>query len=170
MITCPECQQEELEGALFCSNCGASLLADSDDSRTNTLPFSQVPAPQNAPPLVGKKRGPAVDAAIIRFVIPSSGRQVTQPMQDQIRVGRADPQRGVFPELDLTGDGGSGAGISRLHAVILSTAQGIAIMDLDSVNGTKVNNYRLPPHLPYALNSGDELKLGSLLVHVFLEG
>ena len=43
-------------------------------------------------------------------------------------------------------------------------------MDLNSVNGTWVNNYRLSPRLPYALRSGDELKLGELVIHVFYEG
>jgi len=171
MITCPECNNQELEGSIFCTNCGVLLQDGEGDSRTATLPFGDdYSADRAAPPLVGKKSGTVNGAVAIRFVIPVSGRKITLPIQDQIRIGRDDPKRGSHPELDLAEDGGTDAGISRLHAVILTTAQGIAIMDLNSVNGTRVNNYRIPPHLPFALNDGDELKLGDLLIHVFFEG
>ncbi len=113
--------------------------------------------------------GPLTTPGTIRFAIPSSGREVSIPMQDQIRIGRADAQRDTHPELDLTEDSAHEAVISRLHAVVLNTALGVAIRDLNSVNGTQVNGYRLPPHLPYALNDGDELTFGDLIVHVFFE-
>ncbi len=170
MINCPECSHQELDGTIFCSNCGAPLLGDeSGSNRTVTLPFSDSPASPTAPPLVGKRSGPAAQTAIIRFVIPASGRQITLEATDQLPIGRSDPKRDAYPDLDLTIDGGAEAGISRLHAVILSTAQGVALMDLNSVNGTQINNCRIPPHLPFALNSGDELKLGTMLIHVFFE-
>lgn len=170
MITCPECSHQELDGTIFCSHCGAPLLGeDLTTSRTVTLPFVDSPASPTPPPLIGKKSGPASQAAVIRFVIPVSGRQITLEAKDQLQIGRSDPRRDSYPDLDLTIDGGAEAGISRLHAVISSTAQGVAIMDLNSVNGTQINNYRIPPHLPFALNSGDELKLGTMLIHVFFE-
>ena len=169
MIDCPECHYQELEGTLFCGNCGAPLRAAAGISTTVTLPFSETLS-DSTPPLIGKKTGPVRDVRAIRLIIPISGRQVVLPLQKQIRIGRKDPRRAAHPEVDLTQDIDATAGISRLHAAILPTTQGIAIIDLNSVNGTQVNNYRLPPHLPYALNNGDELKLGNLLIHVFLEG
>ena len=60
--------------------------------------------------------------------------------------------------------------VSRVHAEIKLEKDGYAIRDLGSTNGTRVNNYPIPPHLPFALNSGDEIKLGNLLIHVFFEG
>jgi len=140
-----------------------------DEGKTTTMPFIEF-TDQGPPPLVGKKSMPIENAAQIRFIVPLSGRQITLPMQDTIQIGRSDPRRDIIPDLDLSEDGGGTAGISRLHATILTTAQGIAIMDLNSVNGTWVNNYRIPPRLPFALGSGDELKLGELVIHVFFEG
>jgi pSer/pThr/pTyr-binding forkhead associated (FHA) protein len=121
-------------------------------------------------PLVGKRTQPAETARRIRFIIPSSGRQMTLPFRDRLEIGRSDPRRDIEPDLDLSQDGGTDAGVSRLHAAIVLTAQGPAIMDLDSVNGTWVNNYRIPPRLPFAIDNGDELKLGELVIHVFYEG
>ncbi len=171
MITCPECQHAELEGSLFCSNCGSNLLAGAEaDTSTIKLPAgdgSGVPSP---PPLIGKRIGPAASASAIRFVIVSSGREVTLPTQDRIHIGRGDPSRDVLPELDLARDGAAEAGVSRMHAAVLATAQGIAVMDLESVNGTHVNGYRLPPNLPFALDDGDTLLLGDLQILVFFEG
>lgn len=167
MITCAECQKQEIEGTLFCSHCGAPMLPEGVTD-TQVLPFSDTSIPRR-PPLVGKEVGEDRAASKIRFVIPSSGRQVTLLLKDPVRIGRHDPVKGRLPELDLTQDGGVECGISRLHAVVRSTGQGIAISDLKSINGTYVNDYRLPPELPFALNSGDELKLGTLLIHVFLE-
>ncbi len=169
MIACPDCNNRELEGSFFCTVCGAPLAVAGEDTQTVTLPFSDTLSEPAPLPLVGKSSRPDSRSRSIRFVIPVSGRQISVPMADEVKIGRADPFRNIFPELDLTDDGGKNAGISRLHAIITTTAQGIAIMDLNSVNGTRVNNHPLPPHLPYALASGDELKLGHLLLHVFLE-
>ncbi len=110
------------------------------------------------------------EVARIRLVIPSSGRRVVVPMKSQLRLGRSDRQRGLLPEVDLAEDGAASAGVSRQHALITQTDRGVAITDLDSANGTRLNGRRLPPNLPYALESGDEIKLGELLIHVFLEG
>ncbi len=133
------------------------------------MPFAEFNVIPIHAPLVGKESEPVKDATVIRFIIPSSGRQITLPMQDEIRIGRADPRRDIRPELDLNPDGGGEAGVSRLHAAIVVTTQGVAISDLNSVNGTWVNNYRIPSRLPFALNSGDELKLGTMVMHVFFQ-
>jgi hypothetical protein len=171
MIRCPECQIEELEGTLFCSNCGASLLIQGRSASTRAKPFieSTVKSPVPAP-LVGKQARPTKAARKIRFIIPKSGRQVTLPLSDRLAIGRADPRREIQPDLDLSQDGGAEAGVSRLHAAIVPTAQGFAVMDLESVNGTWVNGYRIPPRLPFAFDNGDELKLGEMVVHAFYEG
>lgn len=134
-------------------------------------PFVGSAPPGSTPaPLVGKRAHPAEAARGIRFIVPFSGRQVTLPLRGELQIGRSDARRDIKPDLDLSQDGGTEAGVSRLHALILQTAQGLAVMDLDSVNGTWVNNYRIPPRLPFAINNGDELKLGELVIHVFYEG
>ena len=171
MIACPECGHEELEGSLFCSNCGSNMrTVDETETGTIKLPAGDASGVPSVPPLIGKRAGPAVSASAIRFVIGSDGREATLTTQDRIHIGRGDPRRDVIPELDLAADGAAEAGVSRMHAVVLSTAQGIAIMDLDSVNGTHLNGYRLPANLPFALNDGDTLLLGDLQIQVFFEG
>ncbi len=50
--------------------------------------------------------------------------------------------------------------ISGHHAEICSAGQGYSIIDLGSTNGTFVNDYRLIPHVPRSLASGDKLRFG----------
>lgn len=170
MLICPDCGKSALEGTLFCTDCGAAFDHDKDEKRTSTIPFIEDSSNVVEPPLVGKVTRPNPNISTILIIIPSSGRRIKTPLKEQIRIGRTDIVRGIEPEVDLSDDDGAQVGISRLHAAILSTAQGIAIMDLNSANGTRVNGFLIPPNLPYALNSGDEVKLGELLIHVFFEG
>lgn len=131
--------------------------------------MDQSPAP--APPsLVGQstEQGQSWSEAI--FVIPSGGRQVRITPTKDITVGRGDDGENG-PDLNLEKDGGSDLGVSRSHALIKFDEQGegLVILDLNSTNGTYLNQYRLPPELPYPLNNGDELQFGNLLVHIFIK-
>jgi hypothetical protein len=168
MITCRDCGSSEFEGALFCNECGAPLIS-SDDPSTAKLPFSNTLRDPEPPPLLGQELGPVVEAKQVTFVIPSSGRRISLSLQEEIHIGRADPGRSDQPELDLTHDNGAEYGVSRSHAAIQASHRGVALVDLNSTNGTLLNNYRLPPDLPYPLHNGDEIRFGRLLVHVFFE-
>jgi pSer/pThr/pTyr-binding forkhead associated (FHA) protein len=101
--------------------------------------------------------------------IPSTRERVTIPLNGEVRVGRADPQNRMFPELDLAPFDGAEKGVSRLHAIIRASADGVALVDLGSTNGTLLNMHRLPPKQPYPVKSGDEIRFGDLLIHLFLE-
>lgn len=51
----------------------------------------------------------------------------------------------------------SGSGISRLHAELKRTPDGIYLTDKDSTNGTYVNGTRLVPGMPRLLKKGDQV-------------
>lgn len=170
MIECPECGAYEPSGALYCSECGAFLLDEGAGGADEPMPFATDElTPTDNPMLLGQDLEPAVGVKRITFVIPSSGRRVEMDIQETINIGRADPANNYHPELDLSKDGGAEHGVSRRHAVIESSPEGVVIVDKDSTNGTLLNNHRLPPELPYPLHNGDEVKFGQLLVHIFLE-
>ena len=168
MIRCAECNAPVLPGALYCNECGASLLTEGGEAR-EAHPFLEKGAKLGRPRLVGQEINPTLEVEKITFVVPTSGRRLQLSLENQIRIGRADPSAGHEPELDLTGDDGAEEGVSRYHAVIRVFGEGVVIVDQESRNGTFLNGYRLPPELPYPLHSGDEIRFGQLLVHVFLE-
>lgn len=105
----------------------------------------------------------------VTFFIPSRRRQLTIELKEEIRIGRADQRANLIPELDLTDYDGAGKGVSRLHATIRAYKQGIVLIDLGSTNGTLLNTYRLHAERPYPVKSGDEIRFGELLIHLFLE-
>lgn len=165
MIKCSECGATQYEGTLYCSECGA-FLGKVTRKTTAVLPFSHF-ADRPPPPLSEAELGPGSDVRHMTFVIPSSRRRFTLELDKEIRVGRADPKSGVVPELDLTQDNGLERGVSRFHATIKASSQGVILIDLGSTNGTVLNSYRLPAEQPYPLQSGDEVRFGDLLIHLF---
>ena len=169
MISCSECGSSQYPGTIFCNECGKLLTNAKSSQRTDVLPFAQLSG-QPLPIAVDTlKLKPPEKPKTLMFLIPSSRRRVELQIQHQIRIGRADHEANIIPELDLTQDQGIEYGISRLHATIQLVKQGVLITDLGSTNGTFLNKARLSGQQPYLLKSGDEIKFGDLLVHIFFE-
>lgn len=54
-----------------------------------------------------------------------------------------------------------GAGVSRVHAVITKQENGIFIEDMESTNGTWINDEKIVPGRKYPINSGDTVRLAT---------
>lgn len=70
--------------------------------------------------------------------------------------------------VDLTHFYAHHRGVSRKHARIILKNHRLHVTDLNSTNGTYINNSPLEPNTPHPLREGDELRLGflSLLIHI----
>ncbi|WP_051386056.1 FHA domain-containing protein [Actinokineospora inagensis] len=80
-------------------------------------------------------------------------------------VGRSDPTRGVRPDIDL-GSPPEDTAVGRGHAMFVPHEHGWAVVDLESVNHTFVNNIHtpIPPQQPFPLTNGDRVYLGAWTV------
>lgn len=76
-------------------------------------------------------------------------------------VGRADPKRGLKPEIDLTSID-PGMTVSRQHARIRYEKTFFYIEDLKSHNKTRLGELRLIPLKPELLRHGDVVQFGSV--------
>lgn len=83
---------------------------------------------------------------------------------DPLVLGRYDPESLKQPEIDLTKYDAHEDGVSRLHAELLLHDERVAIQDLNSRNGTYVNNEKLAPYIEHPLYDGDWVKLGRLKI------
>jgi FHA domain-containing protein len=84
-----------------------------------------------------------------------------QLVGNQMRIGRRSVSRGLAPEIDLTGPPAD-PGISRLHAVLIATADGSwAVLDPGSANGTLVNGSEVGVGDQVPLHDGDRINLGA---------
>jgi eukaryotic-like serine/threonine-protein kinase len=77
-----------------------------------------------------------------------------------LRIGRRDPRRQHYPDIDLAEyDRGIA---SRNHAEIRREGDFFNLVDLGSTNGTYLNDVRIPPNLPQRLNQNDRIKIGEV--------
>jgi pSer/pThr/pTyr-binding forkhead associated (FHA) protein len=58
--------------------------------------------------------------------------------------------------------------VSRRHAHIIKARNGYFIADLDSSNGTLVNERLLPPQRPRLLRNGDQITIGEVVIQFLL--
>jgi len=71
--------------------------------------------------------------------------------------------------VDLVNYDAFGHGVSRRHARIRRIPTGYEIIDLESTNGTWINEQRLIPNKPYPLTSGDLLRLGRMRMYAMFK-
>jgi hypothetical protein len=156
MQICLLCQSRQLDGVLFCSECGASLHEEGP-RRESTVSLGSPP-----PPTVSHSAA----LRMLTLVVVSSGRRIAVDASDDLLVGRKDNARGIFPDIDLGLDDGYEAGVSRRHAIIAPAREGWNVEDLASANGTFVNGKRLAANTPTIARTGDELQFGTLQLRI----
>lgn len=165
-VNCPSCGAENLPGTLFCIQCG-TYLPSGGPLRTEPLPEQE--DGRSARPRQEGHEGEEEWALNIEVEVLNTGRKVLLSADREILVGRLDAAHGIFPELDMTTDGGLEQGVSRRHARIYTREGTCFVEDLDSTNGTFLNEERITPYLPYIFRDGDLLMFGTmrLKVHIY---
>ncbi|MBN2432987.1 MAG: protein kinase [Acidobacteria bacterium] len=138
-IYCVKCYTQLSENDLICPNCGTEQPHS---------PFIKVPK------------------AVLKLTTENKSFNV---IKDITIIGRRDPERRCFPEIDLT-PYDDGKHVSRLHARILKLNEEYYIEDIKSKNKIVVNKkYLLQSGVTHKLNSGDELRIGRLIFHFHKE-
>jgi pilus assembly protein CpaF len=97
----------------------------------------------------------------IRVAIAAPGAEaerIPEFSKPEITIGRMPSNDVVLPE----------AGVSSTHARVLVTGNTLTILDLDSTNGTFVNEE--PLRGPRVIHEGDEVQIGEFLLHFSLQG
>ena len=168
MIECPSCGHKNRTGTLFCGKCGI-YLPTGGPLRTQPLPEDELPISQANPWDSDSVEDGAQEAIIPLHVrVMPAGREVQLPPIPVVHVGRMDATHGIFPDLDLTSDGGLEGGVSRRHCKIHQQESSYLIEDVGSANGTFLNEQRLTPYLPYEIEDGDELQIGRIELQVII--
>jgi len=99
----------------------------------------------------------------------ATGREIQLPSTAEVHIGRLDAAHGIFPDLDLSPDGGLEGGVSRHHCKIHQRGSAYLVEDVGSANGTFLDGQRLTPYLPHVLKDGDELQLGRIKLKVIIQ-
>lgn len=129
-------------------------------------PVETGPPPVSIPPAVPPAAPPSPPpvAAGILIVRATGAELPLPPDMGEIVIGRSDPVRDIYPEIDLTPYGGDNQGVSRRHARIVIKPDGVSVEDLNSTNYTFLNRQRLQPGQLYPISDGDEIRVGLLIL------
>jgi hypothetical protein len=178
---CDYCGFRNDPGEKFCQNCGLQLWeapvegdeATSSNSETSPSEKVTLPAGKSSDPLDGGAEAKPIreeKGFFGKIVIKYVHAEIILPgNKKELLIGRIDPVRDIHPDIDLVPYGGEVNGVSRLHARLVIKDGQIYIEDLNSTNFTFINQQRLQPGQLYALKSGDELRLGLLMLQYLAE-
>ena len=178
---CTYCGYSNDPGETFCMNCGlqlstagvvsASLPPQKAPVEIPASPPVEIPAspsavtsPQSAPELQVES-APVSDLGVVwgKLIVGDTGAEILLPTgKSELLIGRSDPVRNIFPDVDLTPHGGELNGVSRMHAKLEIQGADKMIEDLNSTNFTFLNRQKLEPGQRYPIHNGDEIRLGLL--------
>jgi hypothetical protein len=172
MILCPVCQQQELVGTLFCSECGAELFHLDVSPPKTVLYGNESQAVSRTVPEAEIERDAFLRAAasarvILRIL--DTGQEIPLEDGDEFTVGRISGSQPILPDIDLTPYKAYEGGVSRLHATIKLNRDKVTITDLGSANGTRINNKKIAAHQPYTISNEDIISLGKFKAQVIIQ-
>jgi CRP-like cAMP-binding protein len=112
---------------------------------------------------------PASKATRHRLVDVATGTAFFFSSGDETTIGRADPVTGILPDVDLT-PVDTNRSVSRRHAKIIKTGDDYHVLEeVGTVNGTYVNDQRIPTGVPVTIHNGDLVKIGLISMKVVFD-
>lgn len=164
MIVCPNCQHNNLDGTVFCIECGMQL------SGLQPIVTQNISA-DKIPTLERRKTAnfPQELDNWASLHLLDSGQILPLGDRTEFTLGRVSEAQPIMPDIDLTPYQAYANGVSRLHAVLKREGKRVFVMDLGSSNGTYLNGKRLAPNVDQTLNHGDMLALGKLKIQILLK-
>jgi pSer/pThr/pTyr-binding forkhead associated (FHA) protein len=135
-------------------------------------PLKSTPAQAPGPdtwPSSGRAAAPSAGYISGKLIVQTTRAEILLPRgKTELIIGRSDPVRNIYPDVDLTGYGGDKSGVSRSHARLIVQGFQVYLEDLNSTNFTFLNRQKLNPGQRYLLKNGDEIRVG-LLTFEYLE-
>lgn len=154
---CRNCARQNEPTANKCVYCGEVL--GSTTVRLPAQPMSEI----NQKRIMVKPEG-----GLITLFIPGYEKPLSVELAKEMQVGRSS-QTTEAPEIDLSEYNASALGISRRHALLTMQEDGLTIEDLNSSNGTWLNERPLSPGTKYVIHNGDCIRLAQMFIYLFFD-
>jgi len=164
MIVCPNCEHENLEGTIFCGDCGTQLVGG------DSMVTQNINTTENLKIVEGAQTEfyPMDMDTWASLHLLDSGQILPLANRSEFTLGRVSDDQVIVPDIDLTPYKAYASGVSRLHAVLKHEGQQVHIKDLGSSNGTYINGERLKMNADRHLNHGDILSLGKMKIQILI--
>jgi len=168
MIICSNCKHTNLDGAMFCAECG-SQLAGKDSLTTQTINTQKFDRIKEKRPKNDMYQSFDGSDAWGSLHLLDTGQVLPLSARNEFTMGRISEGQPIMPDIDLSPYQAYAAGVSRLHGVIKRDGNHIIFIDLGSANGTYINGKRLTPNVEQVLNHGDIIALGKLKLQILVK-
>lgn len=180
-MKCEHCHEEVASGSTYCAHCGRAISAGTPTpplAPANRQPKASGAGAGEPPggklPAAGNQPIREPSALVVRL---TNGREYRLSGQSDYLIGRVDdaparpgaPEPRRSPDVDLAPFHGLQSGVSRAHIAIHVRPEGVFVEDVDSLNETIHNGFRLMSKQWYALRDRDELLLGRIALRVLFE-
>lgn len=170
-LVCSNCSAANMPGEMYCQTCGWQLSSGGGQSQA---PYVAPQPPTWSPPPVvpagggisggglpaGGQQGYGGGGMATGYITAPNGQSITLSGKSTYLIGREDPVTGIYPDVNTAPSGGEAKAVSRRHAEIFYQQGQWFIRDMNSVNGTWVNNHKLAPNQATPISSADTLRLG----------
>lgn len=168
MILCNNCKHENIDGTIFCAECGSQLIGK--NMTTQNIATQELHKISGAPTKQDDTYQPfdGGDAWGSLHLL-DTGHVIPLVAKGEFTLGRISEGQPIMPDIDLSAYQAYAAGVSRLHAVIKRGSHHIIFMDLGSANGSFLNGKRLTPNEEQMLSHGDVVALGKMKIQILLK-
>lgn len=161
-LRCSNCDKKNRAKEVFCYNCGEILQRDTKHAESS---FEGDDTEDIFPSEYFS------EGSIIILDAQNADEHFElrpQLQEGRITIGRGTQSRGIAPNVSFTSAKSVELGVSRLHLAIHFDKYNhlLKVEDLDSANGTFINNQRLYPDEHRILRNRDELRLGRMILNV----
>lgn len=160
-VFCPACKLKNDAHATICAHCQTPLPLQENNMRTTTRMHGETKL-FDTEELIKNASIPENGIVIISQ---ESGQEIATILDKRFILGRA--AEGVRePLIDLSAFGAHGLGVSRLHILVQKTETGYEISDMESTNGSWLNEQEVLPNRFYPISSGDSIRMGKMCIMV----
>jgi len=164
MLKCPKCGHDNRPGTFSCDNCSWVL----DDGLETIKVSDELMQELSSAYSLRHIHNPDIKLPpqALRLVVEASHKTITlMPNEKPYLVGRRTATNSYL-NVDLSVHNGEELGVSRRHAILYQTEEGWIVEDLESTNGTIINDHRLGKKELYIIQTGDLLRFGLLAMQV----
>ena len=149
MIICSGCRHSEIEGAIFCSNCGASLIGQDSGISSQNI---------------------AVEQKVLVVELLDLKKTVKLFGKEKYVLGRSVPSQPMLNiDLDFGRYNGYEYGVSRKHAMLKIQEGTLQVVDLNSSNRTFVDGEEIYPGIEHDIDENSVIRLGKLRIRILLK-
>lgn len=163
-MSCPTCGKANLVSDAICYSCGQLLQERSQTERISDMVAEVFDMARftvdNRLLLAPQIRGLSLQT--IEVPIHYEGEQPTT-------LGRTNHTEELCPDINLIGLEASQLGISRIHAAIMFKDDMLYLTDLNSTNGSFLNEQKLHAKERRTIHDGDLIRLGNLVFKVIFK-